>query len=203
MILLLDNYDSFTYNIYQYVSDEGEEVHVYRNDAISIKEVERLAPEAIILSPGPGLPAASGICLELVSHFHQKIPILGICLGHQAIAEALGGSLRKAKLMKHGKTSLITHKNSGLFRNLSQPLEVMRYHSYVVEKKTLPHALEITAESLEDGEIMAIKHQSLPLYGVQFHPESIGTTEGRNVIRNFLEGIREEFSYETISRETN
>jgi anthranilate synthase component II len=203
LILLLDNYDSFTYNIYQYVSEEGEEVHVYRNDAISIQEVERLAPEAIILSPGPGLPAASGICLELVSHFHQKIPILGICLGHQAIAEALGGSLRKAKLMKHGKTSLITHKNSGLFRNLSQPLEVMRYHSYVVEKNTLPHAFEITAESLEDGEIMAIKHQSLPLYGVQFHPESIGTTEGRNVIRNFLEGIREEFSYETISRETN
>lgn len=203
MILLLDNYDSFTYNIYQYVSDEGEEVHVYRNDAISIQEVERLAPEAIILSPGPGLPAASGICLELVSHFHQKIPILGICLGHQAIAEALGGSLRKAKLMKHGKTSLITHKNSGLFRNLSQPLEVMRYHSYVVEKNTLPHSFEITAESLEDGEIMAIKHQTLPLYGVQFHPESIGTTEGRNVIRNFLEGIREEFSYETISRETN
>ncbi|AVQ97894.1 anthranilate synthase component II [Oceanobacillus sp. M65] len=203
MILLLDNYDSFTYNIYQYVSEEGEEVHVYRNDAISIQEVERLAPEAIILSPGPGLPAASGICLELVSYFHQKIPILGICLGHQAIAEALGGSLRKAKQMKHGKTSLITHKNSGLFRNLSQPLEVMRYHSYVVEKNTLPHAFEITAKSLEDGEIMAIKHQSLPLYGVQFHPESIGTTEGRNVIRNFLEDIREEFSYETISRETN
>ncbi|GAQ16571.1 para-aminobenzoate synthase glutamine amidotransferase component II [Oceanobacillus picturae] len=203
MILLLDNYDSFTYNIYQYVSEEGEEVQVYRNDAISIQEVERLAPEAIILSPGPGLPAASGICLELVSYFHQKIPILGICLGHQAIAEALGGSLRKAKQMKHGKTSLITHQNSGLFRNLSQPLEVMRYHSYVVEKNTLPHVFEITAVSLEDGEIMAIKHQSLPLYGVQFHPESIGTTEGRNVIRNFLKGIREEFSYETISRETN
>ncbi|MCG3419265.1 anthranilate synthase component II [Oceanobacillus jordanicus] len=203
MILLLDNYDSFTYNIYQYVSEEGEEVQVYRNDAISIQEVEHLAPKAIILSPGPGLPAASGICLELVSYFHQKIPILGICLGHQAIAEALGGSLRKAKQMKHGKTSLITHQNSGLFRNLSQPLEVMRYHSYVVEKNTLPHAFEITAESLEDGEIMAIKHQSLPLYGVQFHPESIGTTEGRNVIRNFLEDIREEFSYETISRETN
>ncbi|CDO03994.1 Para-aminobenzoate synthase glutamine amidotransferase component II [Oceanobacillus picturae] len=203
MILLLDNYDSFTYNIYQYVSEEGEEVHVYRNDAISIQEVERLAPVAIILSPGPGLPAASGICLELVSYFYQKIPILGICLGHQAIAEALGGSLRKAKQMKHGKTSLITHQNSGLFRNLSQPLEVMRYHSYVVEKNTLPHVFEITAVSLEDGEIMAIKHQSLPLYGVQFHPESIGTTEGRNVIRNFLKGIREEFSYETISRETN
>ncbi|MFD1174691.1 anthranilate synthase component II [Oceanobacillus picturae] len=203
MILLLDNYDSFTYNIYQYVSEEGEEVHVYRNDAISIQEVERLAPEAIILSPGPGLPAASGICLELVSYFHQKIPILGICLGHQAIAEALGGSLRKAKQMKHGKTSLITHQNSRLFHNLSQPLEVMRYHSYVVEKNTLPHVFEITAESLEDGEIMAMKHQSLPLYGVQFHPESIGTTEGRNVIRNFLKGIREEFSYETISRETN
>jgi anthranilate synthase component II len=203
LILLLDNYDSFTYNIYQYVSEEGEEVQVYRNDAISIQEVERLAPEAIILSPGPGLPAASGICLELVSYFHQKIPILGICLGHQAIAEALGGSLRKAKQMKHGKTSLITHQNSGLFHNLSQPLEVMRYHSYVVEKNTLPHVFEITAESLEDGEIMAIKHQSLPLYGVQFHPESIGTTEGRNVIRNFLKGIREEFSYETISRETN
>lgn len=203
MILLLDNYDSFTYNIYQYVSEEGEEVHVYRNDAISIQEVERLAPEAIILSPGPGLPAASGICLELVSYFHQKIPILGICLGHQAIAEALGGSLRKAKQMKHGKTSLITHQNSRLFHNLSQPLEAMRYHSYVVEKNTLPHVFEITAESLEDGEIMAIKHQSLPLYGVQFHPESIGTTEGRNVIRNFLKGIREEFSYETISRETN
>ncbi|WP_404457390.1 anthranilate synthase component II [Oceanobacillus kapialis] len=203
MILLLDNYDSFTYNIFQYVSEAGKEVFVRRNDDITIQEVERLEPEAIIISPGPGLPVESGICLELVTHFHRDIPILGICLGQQVIAEALGGTLRQAKQLKHGKTSLITHKSSGLFRYLSQPLEVMRYHSYVVEKDTLPPSLEVMAESLEDGEIMAIQHNTLPLYGVQFHPESIGTIEGRKIIRNFLEEIREEFSYEEISRETN
>ncbi|MFD2627311.1 anthranilate synthase component II [Oceanobacillus kapialis] len=203
MILLLDNYDSFTYNVYQYVSEAGKEVLVRRNDDITIQEVERLDPEAIIISPGPGLPAESGICLELVSRLHRSIPILGICLGQQVIAEALGGTLRQAKQLKHGKTSLITHKSSGLFRYLRQPLEVMRYHSYVVEKDTLPPSLEVMAKSLEDGEIMAIQHNTLPLYGVQFHPESIGTTEGRKIIRNFLEEIREEFSYEEIFRETN
>ncbi len=201
--MLLDNYDSFTYNVYQYVSQEAKEVVVVRNDEITIREVERLEPEAIIISPGPGLPAESGICLELVSHFHRTIPILGICLGHQVIVEALGGTLRQAKQLKHGKTSLITHRSSGLFRYLSQPLEVMRYHSYVVEKETLPHSLQVTAESLEDGEVMAIQHNTLPLYGVQFHPESIGTTEGRKIIRNFLEEIRKESYYEEISRETN
>lgn len=192
MILLIDNFDSFTFNIYQYFSEDGIEVEVIRNNQLSLGQIESIQPEAIIISPGPGLPEKSGICIELVKAFYKKIPILGICLGHQIIGEALGAELRKAKQIKHGKTSLITHNGLGIFSYLSQPLEVMRYHSYVIDKLTLPHELEIAATSLEDNEIMAIKHHSYPVYGVQFHPESIGTKTGKQIIRNFLEEIGRE-----------
>ncbi|OZU88956.1 aminodeoxychorismate/anthranilate synthase component II [Virgibacillus indicus] len=192
MILLIDNFDSFTFNIYQYFSEEGIEVEVIRNNQLSLGQIEALQPEAIIISPGPGLPEKAGICIELVKAFYKDIPILGICLGHQIIGEALGAELRKAKQIKHGKTSLITHNGLGIFSYLSQPLEVMRYHSYVIDKLTLPHELEIAATSLEDNEIMAIKHHSYPVYGVQFHPESIGTKTGKQIIRNFLEEIGRE-----------
>ncbi|MBY7142208.1 aminodeoxychorismate/anthranilate synthase component II [Virgibacillus sp. NKC19-3] len=192
MILLMDNYDSFTYNIYQYFSEEKKEVHVVRNDQITLSEIEGLQPEAIVISPGPGLPNQTGICLTMVNALYKQIPILGICLGEQIIAQSLGGSVTKAKEIKHGKTSLITHKASGLFHNLPQPLEVMRYHSFVVDRKTLPEDLEVTATSLEDDEIMAIQHYKYPVYGVQFHPESIGTIAGKQLIRNFLYAIRKE-----------
>lgn len=192
MILLMDNYDSFTYNIYQYFSEENMEVNVIRNDQITLREIEELHPEAIVISPGPGLPDQTGICVDMVKSIHKKIPILGICLGQQIIAQSLGGSVAKAKQIKHGKTSLITHEASGLFHNLPLPLEVMRYHSFVVDRKTLPTDLEVTATSLEDNEIMAVQHREYPVYGVQFHPESIGTDAGKHMIRNFLHEIRKE-----------
>lgn len=192
MILLIDNFDSFTFNIYQYFSEEGIEIKVARNNQLSLEQIEDLQPDAIIISPGPGLPDKSGICTDVVKAFYKKIPILGICLGHQIIGEALGGALKKAKQIKHGKTSLITHNGLGIFSYLSQPLEVMRYHSFVIDKKSLPDELEVAATSLEDGEIMAIKHHSYPVYGVQFHPESIGTETGKQIIRNFLEEIGKE-----------
>ncbi|UJL46886.1 aminodeoxychorismate/anthranilate synthase component II [Virgibacillus sp. NKC19-16] len=192
MILLMDNYDSFTYNIYQYFSEESKEVSVIRNDQITLTEIEELDPEAIVISPGPGLPDQTGICVDMVKAFYKKIPILGICLGQQIIAQSLGGRLSKAKQIKHGKTSLITHEDSGLFQNLPHPLEVMRYHSFVVDRGTLPSRLEVTATSLEDNEIMALQHHDYPVYGVQFHPESIGTGTGKHMIRNFLHEIRKE-----------
>lgn len=190
MILLMDNYDSFTYNIYQYFSGEKKEVNVVRNDQITLTEIEELRPEAIVISPGPGLPDQTGICVDMVKAFYKKIPILGICLGQQIIAQGLGGSVAEAKQIKHGKTSLITHEASGLFHNLERPLEVMRYHSFVVDRETLPADLEVTATSLEDDEIMAVQHHEYPVYGVQFHPESIGTDAGKHMIRNFLHEVR-------------
>ncbi|WP_100012216.1 anthranilate synthase component II [Lentibacillus sediminis] len=201
MILLIDNYDSFTYNIYQYAAALNEEIDVVRNDRITLEEIEAFGPDAIILSPGPGLPAQAGICIELVKTFYEKIPLLGICLGQQAIAEALGGRLIPAKVLKHGKTSLITHNGTGLFSYLPQPLEVMRYHSYVVDPQSLPTQLENAATSLEDNELMAIQHTRLPVYGVQFHPESIGTATGMHILENFIQSIkkRKEQGYETIS----
>ncbi|RKQ33207.1 anthranilate synthase component II [Oceanobacillus halophilus] len=190
MILLIDNYDSFTYNLYQYFSEEGIDVKVVRNDVITIKAIELLNPDAIVISPGPGLPEHAGICIEVIQHFYKKIPIFGICLGHQAIAEALGGTLRHAKEIKHGKTSLITHNGQGVFQYLPNPLEVMRYHSIVVED--VPEQLEVTANSIKDDEIMAIKHKQYPVYGVQFHPESIGTVTGKQIIHNFSTQMKEE-----------
>lgn len=192
MILLIDNYDSFTYNIFQYLSEIEQDIKVVRNDEITVAEVKKLQPEAILISPGPGLPNQAGICIELVKEVHQDIPIFGICLGHQIIAEALGGDVIKAEQIKHGKTSAITHKGIGPFSYLSQPLDVMRYHSYVIDRTTLPNELDIIATSLDDNEIMAVKHRNKPVYGVQFHPESIGTDTGQKMLGNFISEIRKE-----------
>lgn len=200
MILLLDNYDSFTYNLYQYFSELDVDIKVIRNDQITIPEIKQLRPEAIIISPGPGLPDKAGICIEVVKHFYTEVPILGVCLGHQVIGEALGGKVIPAKQIMHGKTSLVTHQGSYVFKHLSDPIEVMRYHSYVVDQETLPEGLEVVAHAIEDGEIMAIKHREYPLYGLQFHPESIGTLAGKQMIQNFINEIRKELiTNETVS----
>ncbi|ASK61455.1 aminodeoxychorismate/anthranilate synthase component II [Virgibacillus phasianinus] len=186
MILLIDNYDSFTYNIFHYFSSENVEVKVYRNDQLTSQTITELNPEAIIISPGPGTPETAGNCIQIVKDFYQKLPILGICLGHQIIASALGSNVVQANVIKHGKTSRITHNGIGLFSYLTQPLEVMRYHSLVVDPKTLSEELEIVATSMDDNEIMGIKHFYRPVFGIQFHPESIGTLTGRKIIQNFL-----------------
>lgn len=199
MILLIDNYDSFTYNIFHYLASEGVEVTIYRNDQLTIETISKLDPEAIVLSPGPGTPDEAGLSKEIVKAFYRKIPILGVCLGHQVIANALDASIIQASTIKHGKTSLITHDGHGLFSYLPQPLEVMRYHSLVIDQQTLPDELEVVSSSLEDNEIMAIKHRKYPVYGIQFHPESIGTLTGKKMIRNFLEEIREELRHEKLS----
>ncbi|TMN22488.1 anthranilate synthase component II [Lentibacillus cibarius] len=199
MILLIDNYDSFTYNIFQYIAGEGMEVTVRRNDQLTVEDIAALNPEAIILSPGPGTPEKAGICTEIVKEFYSNIPILGICLGHQIIAHALGASVTEAKTIKHGKTSSITHNGNGLFSYLPQPLEVMRYHSLAIDRMTLPGELKVVSSSLDDNEIMAMKHRQYPVYGIQFHPESIGTASGRNMINNFLTEIGKEIDHETVS----
>lgn len=199
MILLIDNYDSFTYNLFQYISEQYAVV-VVRNDNITVQEIEELEPEAIIISPGPGLPNAAGICIEVVERFHKTIPILGVCLGHQAIGMAFGSKLREASEIKHGKSSLITHYGSELFNNLQSPEEVMRYHSFVISHEGFPNELEINAISIDTNEIMAIKHKQYPVYGLQFHPESIGTTSGKQMIKNFLNLLKKEIvNHETVS----
>jgi len=189
MILLIDNYDSFTYNLYQYIGEIYEDIKVFRNDKISLDEIERLKPEGIILSPGPGIPENAGICIEVVKKFGGKIPILGICLGHQAIGCAYGGKVVRANNIMHGKTSEISIVENKLFKNLEKSIKVMRYHSLIIEKSTLPEELVVTAESLDDSEIMAVKHRKYEVYGLQFHPESILTEQGKQIIKNFLEGI--------------
>lgn len=189
MILLIDNYDSFTYNLYQYIGEIYEDIKVFRNDKISLDEIERLNPEGIILSPGPGIPENAGICIEVVKKFGGKIPILGICLGHQAIGCAYGGKVVRANNIMHGKTSEISIVPNKLFKNLENSINVMRYHSLIIEKGTLPEELEVTAESLDDREIMAVKHREYEVYGLQFHPESILTEKGKQIIKNFLGGI--------------
>ncbi|WP_339230011.1 aminodeoxychorismate/anthranilate synthase component II [Oceanobacillus sp. FSL K6-2867] len=200
MILLIDNYDSFTYNLYQYFSELDLEIQVIRNDKIPIAEIETLEPEAIIISPGPGLPDKAGICIDLIKHFYKSTPILGVCLGHQVIGEALGAKVVPAKQIMHGKTSLVAHQNAGAFKGLQNPIEVMRYHSYVVDRDSLPQELEVVAHALEDGEIMGLKHREFPLYGLQFHPESIGTLSGKTMIQNFMKEIRKEYlTNETVS----
>jgi len=193
MILLIDNFDSFTFNLYQYLGELGEEVVVYRNNQLSMEQIQNLNPKAIILSPGPGRPEDAGICIELIQTFHKTIPLLGICLGHQAIGAAFGSEVRRAHYIKHGKTSLITHQGIELFANLESPLEVMRYHSLTLEESNLSAELECIANSNDDNEIMAIKHKKYPVYGLQFHPESIGTPDGKQMLKNFLteiEGMR-------------
>lgn len=199
MILLIDNYDSFTYNLYQYVAELGEEVEVVRNDKITLAEIEQRNPEAIILSPGPGTPEEAGICIDVVKRFDRKIPILGICLGHQAIGVAYGATVSHAKQIKHGKTSQITHHHDDVFLNTDDPLEVMRYHSLVILPETVPACLLVTATAKDDHAIMAVKHQMLPVYGMQFHPESIGTTDGKQLLANFFRTIRKEEFDESIS----
>ncbi len=199
MIILLDNYDSFTYNLYQYLLELGETVEVFRNDRITVEEIRDMQPKAIILSPGPGVPDQAGICMDVIKKLHQQIPILGVCLGHQAIGAAFGARIIQAREIKHGKTSRILHTGEGIFQYMTQPLEVMRYHSLVIEKASLPGQLDILATSMDDQEIMAIKHTIFPLYGIQFHPESIGTKAGKEMIKNFLVEIRKEHSYESIS----
>ncbi|MEX2181165.1 MAG: aminodeoxychorismate/anthranilate synthase component II [Gemmatimonadaceae bacterium] len=188
MLLVIDNYDSFTYNLVQYLGELGADPHVVRNDAITLDEVARLAPEAIVISPGPGTPAKAGISVALVQRFGPTVPILGVCLGHQAIGEAYGGRvIRAPRGVMHGKTSHICHDGTGLFGGIANPVEVMRYHSLVVERASLPAVLRATATALDDpAEIHALAHRDHPVVGVQFHPESIGTPDGRRILRNFL-----------------
>lgn len=190
MILLIDNYDSFTFNLYQQISELGEEVTVVRNDKLTVEDVLEINPKAIVLSPGPGRPEQAGIMIDLIKQCYDKIPILGICLGHQAIASAFGGNVIGAKLIMHGKVSAIRHFGSSVFEGLPQEVQVMRYHSLAVEKETLPSLLEATAFS-EDGEIMALAHREHLTVGIQFHPESIGTKEGNEMIANFLQQCKE------------
>jgi anthranilate synthase/aminodeoxychorismate synthase-like glutamine amidotransferase len=185
MILLIDNYDSFTYNLYQYLSELGASVTVARNDQITLDEVEALAPERIVISPGPCTPAEAGISVPLIKRFAGRIPILGVCLGHQAIGAAFGGRIVRAPKVMHGKTSEIFHRGAGVFAGLPNPFIATRYHSLIVERSSLPTVLEITAET-EDGIIMGIRHRELEVEGVQFHPESILTPVGKDLLANFL-----------------
>jgi anthranilate synthase/aminodeoxychorismate synthase-like glutamine amidotransferase len=186
MLLLIDNYDSFTYNLAQYLGELGAEVRVERNDAVTVDEVAKLAPRRIVISPGPCTPNEAGISLELIARLAGTIPILGVCLGHQAIGQAFGGKVVRAPRVMHGKTSPIEHDGTGLFRGIPSPMQATRYHSLVVEPESLPAALAVTARTAE-GEIMALAHQTLPVWGVQFHPESILTVDGKRLLQNFLE----------------
>lgn len=192
MILLIDNYDSFTYNVYQYLGELGAEVSVVRNDEITVAQIERLAPEKIVISPGPCTPNEAGISLEVIKRFAGDIPLLGICLGHQAIGQAFGGEVRRARTVMHGKTSPIHHEGKGVFRGLPQPMTATRYHSLIVGWDSLPDCLEVTAWTEtpegEKEEIMGLRHRTLPVEGVQFHPESIFSPQGKTLLENFLEG---------------
>ena len=185
MILMIDNYDSFTYNLVQYLGALGQNVKVFRNDKITISKIRKLAPKKIVISPGPGRPEDAGISCKVIKEFAGKIPILGVCLGHQAIGFAYGGKIVGAKKLMHGKTSMIYHNQKTIFKGIPNPFEATRYHSLVVERKTLPSALEITAWTKET-EIMGLKHKQFPLWGVQFHPESILTKAGKDILANFL-----------------
>ena len=186
MLLMIDNYDSFTYNLVQYLAEIGQEVEVVRNDKISIEEINKLNPQYIVISPGPCTPNEAGISLELIEAFKGKIPILGVCLGHQSIGQAFGGSIIHAQTIMHGKTSKIFHNNKGVFRGIKDPFIATRYHSLVIEKQTLPNCFDITAWT-DDNEIMGIKHKELAIEGVQFHPESILSEHGHDLLKNFLD----------------
>ncbi|WP_057915097.1 anthranilate synthase component II [Peribacillus muralis] len=185
MILLIDNYDSFTYNLYQYLGEVEKDIIVKRNDEITIAEIEDMNPLAIVISPGPGRPEDAGISMEIIRHFHKKVPLLGICLGHQAIGAAFGANVVGAQHIMHGKTSVIEHDGTGVFVNQDLQFPVMRYHSLVVERGSLPKELIVTAAAVDDGEIMALQHDEYPLYGLQFHPESIGTKIGKELLHQF------------------
>lgn len=185
MLLMIDNYDSFTYNLVQYFGELGQDVHVHRNDEISLAQIQAMQPEKIVISPGPCTPNEAGISVPLIHEFAGKIPLLGVCLGHQSIGQAFGGKIIKAKTLMHGKTSLIHHNNTGVFTNLPNPFTATRYHSLVIEQASLPECLEVIAWT-EDGEIMGVRHKTLAVQGVQFHPESILTEHGHALLDNFL-----------------
>lgn len=185
MLLMIDNYDSFTYNLVQYLGELGQDVQVYRNDEIDLKKVAELKPQYIVISPGPCTPNEAGISVPLIHEFAGKIPLLGVCLGHQSIGQAFGGRIIKAKTLMHGKTSLIHHKSIGVFSKLPNPYTATRYHSLVIERETIPDCLEITAWT-DDGEIMGVKHKTLAVEGVQFHPESVLTEHGHDLLNNFI-----------------
>ncbi len=190
-ILMIDNYDSFTYNLVQYLGELGAEVETVRNDSIGVEDIEAMAPDGIVISPGPGTPDDAGICLQVVSALGATMPLLGVCLGHQCIGQAYGGRVVRADRVMHGKTSMIDHDSRGVFRGLPQPFEATRYHSLILEDESLPESLEVTAWTEHDGrrEIMGLKHIAHPVEGVQFHPESILTRCGHDLLRNFLEGL--------------
>ncbi len=191
MLLMIDNYDSFTYNLVQYLGELGADVRVYRNDEIDLAEIEALQPEQIVISPGPCTPNEAGISVEAIKYFTGRIPLLGVCLGHQSIGQAFGGRIVHAREVMHGKTSPIYHSDTGVFSGLENPFEATRYHSLVIERSTLPDCLEVTAWTERDGavdEIMGVRHKELKVQGVQFHPESILTQHGHDLLRNFIEG---------------
>ncbi len=185
MILVIDNYDSFTYNLVQYLGELGEAPQIWRNDKITVEEIEQLAPARIVISPGPCTPNEAGISVDVVRRFAGTVPILGVCLGHQSIGQAFGGRIVRAERLMHGKTSMIEHDSRTIYQGVSNPFEATRYHSLIVERSTLPDCLEISAETRE-GEIMGVRHKDHPIEGVQFHPESILTSAGKDILRNFL-----------------
>jgi anthranilate synthase component 2 len=185
MLLLIDNYDSFTYNLFQYLSELGEEVRVVRNDKITLDEIERMKPERIVISPGPSTPLNAGISNDVIKHFGAKVPVLGVCLGHQCVGYSYGGAFGPAKVIMHGKPSPIYHNNTGVFYGLPNPFPAIRYHSLVVVRERLPQCLEVTAWT-EDNTIMGLRHRHYPVEGVQFHPESFMTQNGKDILRNFL-----------------
>ena len=189
MLLMIDNYDSFTFNLVQYFGELGEDVRVFRNDEITLEGIHGLKPERLVLSPGPCSPAEAGICVEAIRHFAGKLPLLGVCLGHQSIGAALGGRIVRAQVQMHGKISTITTDRAGVFHGLPEKFEVVRYHSLAIERATLPPELLVTA-STDDGEIMGVRHRELPVEGVQFHPESILSEHGHALLKNFLEQVR-------------
>ncbi|WP_296804099.1 aminodeoxychorismate/anthranilate synthase component II [uncultured Methanobrevibacter sp.] len=189
MILLIDNYDSFSYNLFQLIGEVNSDILVYRNDKITLDEINNLNPEAIILSPGPGKPEDAGICIDLVNEFYDKIPILGVCLGHQAICTAFGGKISYAKRLMHGKSSEISTDDDEIFKNLESKITVGRYHSLSLLEDSLPDSLNVISKADDDGEIMAVKHNEFDVYGLQFHPESILTPDGLIIIKNFMEKI--------------
>jgi anthranilate synthase component 2 len=187
MILVIDNYDSFTYNLVQYLGELGADIRVRRNDQVTVGEVEAMAPEQILISPGPGRPEHAGVSVDVIRHFGPSIPLLGVCLGHQAIGVVYGGTVCRAQTPMHGKTSTVVHDGRGLFKGIVEPFQAGRYHSLVIAGDNVPGELEVAARTKEDGTIMSVRHRTYPVHGVQFHPESVLTDEGRKILRNFLD----------------